>query len=686
MDVVVTSAILASVVCLTVAIAIFIRRPRRPLYTHFGTFSVALFAWHAASVANHFGQGSIGRVQTAAALFIPPTAFMFFRELLRPTIGLRTRAFARVAMVLSSLLLLLTLSPWGKSLAVQLMIATYVMVSMAIIQRGLFSHIKRARTETDRKRLKYLFYGGLATLFLALGEFFPNVMWVAATGHVAVTFYVYFLYQSIVARRLIDLVELLSKTAVLAALTFLLAAVYALLVLWVGSNRQGLWLFNTLVASFVILILYDQVRPWIEETTAKMLFREHYELRQVIRRLLRALRTTISVEDMRDLVLNALHTSGRASQAAMYLAGDVEMSFSLFGYRGTEPPQNLSLAQQPALLQEMRRLKRPMLLEHLTHRQGELPTLLTSSDPTLQREMDRNSEAIATMRLLSASVVIPMLIEDRITGILTLGAEHLAETYSTDELATLLSLAEACAAVIENSHEYEKRRERDRLVAIGEMSAGMAHEIRNPLGAIKGAAQCLDPQTLPVDAREFIDVIIEEVDRLNGVVGQFLEYARPLRGNPMLTDVNKVISATVRLLERDSIPGNVQIKQELSAQLPTIFVDPEQLKQVLINLVLNAITAMPNGGTITLTSSKSDHLLIRVRDTGEGIRPEHLSRIFVPFFTTKAHGTGLGLAISQRIMENANGRLEVSSRLGYGTTFTLRLPLNSDGAKSTGRI
>ena len=690
MDVGVTSAVLASVVCLTVAIAILIRRPRRHLYGHFAAFSLALFVWHAAALSSSLGDGGINSWQTAAALLLPPTAIFFFRDLLRDQ-GLVSMRLASVAWVLSGGGMLATFSPWGGTLWLRIPVALYVCTTLALIQRSLFTHMRRARSDTDRKRLSYLFYGGLVAWCLGVGELVPNVSWLAATGHVAATLYIYFLYQSIVARRLIDLVEFLGKAAVLAALTLLLASIYAGLLLWVGSNRQGLWLFNTLVASFVILILYDQVRPWIEETTAKLLFRRRFELREVLRQLLRVLRTTISIDDMREHVLHALSNSGRAGQVAMYLATDIELSFQLFGFRGAQPPAVLSLRDQPAFLQELRRGRRPLLHEHLAHRLSELPTLLTRSDPTLQRELERTTEAIATMRALGASLVIPMLVEERIMGLITLGSEHTSESFSTDELASLLSLAEACAVVIENSYEYEKRRERDRLVAVGEMAAGMAHEIRNPLGAIKGAAQCLDPATLPKDAQEFIDVIVEEVDRLNGVVSQFLEYARPLRGSPIPMDVNDVVSATLRLLGRDALPAHVKIQQDLAQALPQVTMDPEHLKQVLINLVLNAVQAMPQGGEIFITT-QVNHLalpaartpsganrqhaqvVVRVRDTGEGIEPDNLRRIFLPFFTTKAHGTGLGLAISARIVENAGGRIEVASRSGQGTTFTLRLP------------
>ncbi len=688
MSVAVTSGILASVVALTVAIAVLFKRPRRPLYQLFSAFTFSLFVWHGASVVRRFSEASLGRFQVLAALFIPPLASLFFRELLRDRSSASLR-FSRITLFVTVVLALAVVSPIGDELALRAVSVTYVLGALAATLAGLRRRTQSARPE-EKKRLRLLFYGGLTALVLASGELLPEADLPAALGHIATTFYVYFLYQSILARRVVDLVELLGKAAVLALLTVVLAAVYALLVLWVGSHQQGLWLFNTLVASFVILILYDQVRPWVEETTAKLLFRERYELRQVLRRLLRSLRTTITLPEMRKQVLDALHSSGRASQVALYLEVEGEPAFGLFGYRGNKPADVLSLSQHPALLQELRRERRPILLEHLALRQQELPAALTTDDAILRREVERTGEAIATLRQLGANVVLPMLADLRIVGLLCLGSEHLTESYSADELAALLSVAEACAVVIENSQEYEKQRERDRLVAVGEMAAGMAHEIRNPLGAIKGAAQCLDPASLPQDACEFVDVIIEEVDRLNRVVSQFLEYARPYRGNPIPVDVNDVVSATIKLLGNDAVPSNVRIEQDLACDLPRVSMDPEQLKQVLINLVQNGVQAMPKGGAVTITTQLSmmrpgfdndsprptntAHVLVRVRDEGTGIRTEDLTRIFVPFFTTKSNGTGLGLAISQRIVENAGGRLEVSSRLGEGSTFTIRMP------------
>ena len=696
MTVELSSGTLASIVSMTVAIAILFRRPRRPLYIVFAIFSVALFFWHAASVTRSFGLPweVVDTTRRATALLIPPTASLFFNELLRDQTMAR-RNFTRVYFVLSFLLIALDVSPWGDLLVSRIVIATYVFAAMALLMQALWLRARSGRSEPERKRLSYVFWGGVITLGLAVGEAVPRAELLAAMSHIAATIYLYFLYQSIIARRLIDIVEFLGKAAVFAVLTIVLASVYALLVLWVGKDKQSLGLFNTVVASFVILIIYDQVRPWVEELTVKLLFRERYELQQTVQRLARGLRTTIRLEQMRERVLDTLHDSGRAGMVALYLADEGELAFQLYGYRGEHPPRFLSLTQQPTLLQELRRERRPVLLEQITERYDELPALLTGGDASVQREIERTAEAIHSMRLLGANAVFPMLVEDRIVGLLVIGSEQVTAPYSTEELASLISIAEACAVVIESSQEFEKRQQRDRLVAIGEMAAGMAHEIRNPLGAIKGAAQCLDPAQLPKDAIEFVDVIVEEVDRLNNVLAQFLEYAKPFRGNPAPTDVNKVVAATVRLLARDQVPVSVTVQQDLAHDLPQVLLDPEQLKQVLINLVQNAIQAMPQGGQIFITTGSSGGVAagdasmssgaegrkavyVRVRDTGAGIASEDIARIFVPFFTTKAGGTGLGLAISQRIIENAGGRIEVASRQGEGTSFTVRLPLMGD--------
>ncbi|OGQ91008.1 MAG: hypothetical protein A2289_00875 [Deltaproteobacteria bacterium RIFOXYA12_FULL_58_15] len=688
MTVGVPSAILASVVTLTVTVAVLLRRPRRALQTRFAALSFTLFLWYTTSAVARFGGDNATRLQLTAALLIAPAALSFFSEILREQFALRRLLTA--TQFITAVLVVAAFSPWGTHLAFRGVVTVFVVGAIGFVLHILFTQARNATLEAERKRMWYLVLGGLAALVFGLGELVVGAELAAAIGHVAGTAYVYFLYQSVLSRRVIDLVDLVGKAAVLGVLTVVLASIYALLLLWVGTPEPELWLFNTLVASFVILILYDQIRPWVEETAAKLLFRQRYELRRAMGSLLAQLRTTISIDEMTSQVLNAIRDCGHTSCAAVYLASEGEVEFRLEGCRDVEAPEILTVGQQPALLQQLRREHRPIAVDSLADRYRESPDNLTGGDPTTQRDHLRIAEAIETMRSLDAQVVLPMLYDDHMLGILTIGSSQSTGPFSTEEIADFLSVAEACAFIIANSQEYERMLDRDRLVAVGEMAAGIAHEIRNPLGAIKGAAQCLDPATLPAEAIEFVNVIVEETDRLGRVLGQFLEYTRPYRDTSQPTDVNEVVTSAVSLLSKGPLPPHVELTVDLAHSLPKISIDPEHLKQILINLIHNAIEAMPNGGQVTVSTAISrdatgefrggerglhhDHTVIRVHDTGTGIKSTDLPRLFVPFFTTRPRGTGLGLAISARLAQNAGGRIDVSSRPGHGTTFSVRLP------------
>jgi nitrogen-specific signal transduction histidine kinase len=247
-----------------------------------------------------------------------------------------------------------------------------------------------------------------------------------------------------------------------------------------------------------------------------------------------------------------------------------------------------------------------------------------------------------------------------------------------------MSVAAQAALTIENSRLFERVRERDRLAALGEMSAGLAHEIRNPLGAIKGAAQLVELSDSDNPDPEMLRIIIDETNRLNTVVSQFLHYARPVKSNPVATRMNQVIEKTCEVLKADN-PTGVEINLELGQGIPEINSEPEQLMQVFINLGVNAIQVMKDGGVLSMRTYLSDgrgrtgpehksFIRIDFKDTGPGIPEEVLNNIFIPFYTTKDRGTGLGLAISQRIIKNLGGTIEVNSRVGEGTTFSVLLP------------
>ena len=232
--------------------------------------------------------------------------------------------------------------------------------------------------------------------------------------------------------------------------------------------------------------------------------------------------------------------------------------------------------------------------------------------------------------------------------------------------------------VFTSPFDLDEKLEREKALLLEKMAPVLAHEIRNPLGSIKGAAQVLRSEAESAEQRNLLDVITEEADRLNRVVTQFLDYARPHLPDMQPRSINAVIEKVLTLVEANSLSARIDIQWELHPHLPLIPMDQEQIHQVILNILINAVEAMPDGGTLTvrtflIDSATGDAVGISIRDTGQGIRRETLKQIFTPFFTTKERGVGLGLAVCQRIIRNHGGRIRVKSIPGKGTIFYIRL-------------
>ncbi len=245
-------------------------------------------------------------------------------------------------------------------------------------------------------------------------------------------------------------------------------------------------------------------------------------------------------------------------------------------------------------------------------------------------------------------------------------AETLEDSYRT--------LREQADQIIEIE---EQLRRADRLSALGELSAGMAHEIRNPLGSIKGTAEILRDGVAADDPKlEFAEILITEVDRLNRVLEDFLSFARPEPVEHGRFFLNRIVQQVIDLTRQQALHNNVKVEW-LEAEDVELPGRGEQIQQALLNLVLNALQAMPDGGTLdVLTKVIGNEMQIVVADSGTGITVEDRERIFNPFVTTRDTGTGLGLAITQRIIHGHDGRIILDSVPGEGARFTVCLPLN----------
>ncbi len=221
----------------------------------------------------------------------------------------------------------------------------------------------------------------------------------------------------------------------------------------------------------------------------------------------------------------------------------------------------------------------------------------------------------------------------------------------------------------------EQVRRDERLAALGNLAAGVAHEIRNPLSSIKGFATYLAGKVQGAD-QEAARAMVQETDRLNRVVSELLEFARPTRMHRADMDVNQVVERALRLIRADAEAKKVSVVFVPDPDLPPVRLDAERLGQALLNLFLNAVQAMDEGGVLRVgAGAEGGRLVLRVIDTGRGMPADLLPDIFNPYFTTKPSGTGLGLAIVHRIVEAHGGEIAVQSQVGQGTVFTLSFPL-----------
>jgi signal transduction histidine kinase len=601
-------------------------------------------------------------------------------------------------------------------------------------------------SRVDKRRLLYLIGIGALTISVAALDYLPSPYGRGgpALGSVLTIVYLYFLQQTLFMDRLLDINELLGKVVVLSAFVLLLSAVHTLLTL-IGVAQQQV----VTVVAFIILLLYEPLRTFLEGWVQRITARERYELAHSLGELRQILPNVIDPREAVRLVLSVFEDTRRLTQAAVYLLEPDGSGYELVGHFGSRPVDRLDAAARRPLLSRLSTRHQSLTLEQL-HREhvrlgmGEssaadietldaiartLVELQTSavlgifagplsepprSDAALRRSastsgMFQGVRSESSEGLLPGSLLLGILcIRDKDPG------ERSTDAFAAGELEVYAGIAAQLGITLQNSKLYERMKERDRLAALGQMAAGLAHEIRNPLGAIKGAAELIAPRPggrMPDDAADFIGIILEETRRLGRVVSQFLDYARPLRGDYQTVDINEVVRRTAALLrpladELKAAGGHPpswqppQVVIEVAADLPATRGDADQLRQVFLNLGLNALQAMaepaasaelyPSGGgpgRLTISTAlryggrlgtPTQHIEIRFTDTGSGIDPAVQNNLFIPFFTTKDKGTGLGLPISQRIIENHDGFIEVRSRPpqnGGGATFTVVLPV-----------
>lgn len=685
------SPLLAAILILAVGLSVVLRNRRHKVYVAFALFAAVVAAWFGAVfVYKTTGRAFYDWLAMVFAAAIPPAAIHFFRLFLaQPSIG-GTQRGPRITWAWTILTWLVLgysalFTPVHREPWFLVAFGLYVFGGLYRCIWDLYRQYRATTKRVERTRLWYLTLGGLVATTLALVEALPSIgIGGPALGNVIAILYLYFLSQALFRHRLLDINELVGKMAVLGLLVVLLWGVYGGLIAWVGTGGQEVFLVNAVVAAFVILILYEPLRSVLENSIHRWLLRQRNELRGRLEGLQRELSEATTIGDMVRRIILALEESQRMTDAGIYLLDSDGAAYVRMGAFGTQPVERFDVGADASFLDAARDGR--VDTEALLH-------VRDGADDDARPALDA---LIARAQEAHCGLIVPLLGAGEteqgrwMLGFLAIRDDRANNAFDPDDMDLLRQLASQTARQIESTQAYERIKEKERLAALGEMAAGLAHEIRNPLGAIKGAAQLLmGPGGVPVEPSvetvELTEIIVEEANRLNNVLTRFLDYVRSERAPRQTapTDINVLARRTAQLLGQANDRGAVEIRLRMDDQLPLVMADADQLLQVMLNLGTNALQAMPAGGTLELLTTRrrrsrlgyGQFVEVRFRDTGPGITEDKLRKLFIPFYTTKTKGTGLGLAISQRIVESHGGIIDARSTVGQGSTFSIFLPV-----------
>ncbi|MBI3330067.1 MAG: GAF domain-containing protein [Nitrospinae bacterium] len=311
----------------------------------------------------------------------------------------------------------------------------------------------------------------------------------------------------------------------------------------------------------------------------------------------------------------------------------------------------------------------------------------------------KNAERLSIQSLLA----VPIILKGKILGVLATSITSLSRQFTAADLRLATALADRAALAIENSRLYEQERElrrrmedmnhrltesleqlklsqrqllqAEKLASLGSLSAGVAHEILNPLTVISGRLQLLLLKSgIPPDLQRAYRLLLDQVDRIKRICDGMLHFARQKEPRFQPVDLNANLTQTLSLLASELRLRNITVHTAFDPEVPYIVADEGQLRQVFLNLLTNAMDAMPGGGSLRLATQKGEPVQVMVADTGCGIPPEDLPKVFDPFFSTKQMGTGLGLAVSHGIIQSHRGTIRVESVQREGTTVVIELP------------
>ena len=433
---------------------------------------------------------------------------------------------------------------------------------------------------------------------------------------------------------------------------------------FLGVRRLSLFLGNYFdivpglfeaASILAIVVTFPIYKKWLQRRVNQVFFREFGYYHQLFSELEQTISSIFGVQSLVDYIQ-------RTVSKVLFLEC---VQLNIFDLReGSIKFRATTMSELPSLEALVRKIER------------ERSRLLRLEDV---KEQDIQTE----IKALNATLIIPIRHKGVLMGIFSFKAKPPRRPILTQELEMLQSLAAqtamsvSSALLLEEKLELERAMARkERLASIGQMAATLAHEIKNPLSSIKSITQSLEEQIVDTEVKQDLAVVVHEVDRLNHSVNQLLSFARA--SSQDVGDVSLVMTMehVIKILQNECKSQNVSIQHRYNGNIPSVFGSAFGLQDIFLNLLLNAMQAMPSGGEIDVQYNiRNSSVDVVISDSGPGIRPDLISRIFDPFFTTKQAGTGLGLAVVKQKLAEFGAEIEASNVKPHGSQFTLTFPV-----------
>ena len=485
--------------------------------------------------------------------------------------------------------------------------------------------------------------------------------------------YLLVITYAIVKYRLMDISIVIKKSTVYGYLSFLVLIPAMVVIIFAQkfffSKIDYSFTFLVFVMFFLVAILFLKIKPRLEESVEKKLFKRKYEYKKTLSKLSKIVISFLDETELLKKTSSIFIQDLEIENISFFLISKGKRVYTLRAFRNIIP--------------KIRKFPQNDIFFKWLKEDGKI---IVKEELERFRDDSKNKLIVERLNSMESEVCIPLITRDELIGIVNLGKKRSGDMYSHEDLELLANFANQAAIALQNARLYEDMKKTqllmhrtDRLAALGSLTAGLAHEIRNPLVAVNTFLQLLPERFEDKEFREeFLKLTTSEVERITNLVTNLLNFAKPSEPKLSKTDVNEVIEKVIDLIRVTAKKKGVIINTKLE-KIPQAMLDEEQIKQVFLNIFLNAIEAISNEGSILVTSRSIqknglEYVQVEIEDTGKGIPKRILDQIFDPFFTTKEKGSGLGLSISHQIVQEHNGFIEVESKLGEGTTFFVNLP------------